>query len=663
MSVIVKLGLEYYPESDRSRAVGGGDLYVGNVDTDPTVAGNQKTVSALQENGTLVALTQPITLSAGGIPLYNGSPVSLYVDGVDYSVRINDINGAKIYYVPSYYDYTNSPFIPGNFYYPDYSEADQGVTGNDQTIKYYVDLIGATEKATIYLRHNSGSDTTTYTLTTSETIPANITLEFERGAIIDGVGTLTINGPLTTTINPIFGTSITVVFGYEAVMSPHWWGFDAAASAANNTTFMNSAFTAAGTGGTVEPSVPGAYSMNAFTISNSRVTFRSAQGNGNQIELVYSGASDFITLNGTATLINGFLLTGPDGAAGNGDTAIKINNSKSRHIVRNCVINNWDVGIHDDGFLNRIESNTISEFTTYGLEIDSTSSGHSRHNFITTEKGGSESAIYLNCTHWESYSDVIGNCDIGFYLKSIKALVVTGAHIETPTTADFYSTDGNSIATISGGRMEGTFRSGTSGSKGSFWILNGIIFETAPTFSNSLFSRVTVHNCDSFDISDITAEVGQVIWPEKEILDNYVIFSSTSGTGEDTLATIDVPQYAHNAFAGFKICAAGTKTGANGNKTLKWYWGVDAITFHAAANDENDWQLETTVLFFDNDSVRLMLRGYNNTTLIQDYSGISGNDLDAGDITTKLTAECAHADDEITLAFWRVEFLRKESVN
>lgn len=660
MTVIVKLGLEYYPESDRSRAVGGGDLYVGNVDTDPTVASNQKTVSALQENGTLVALTQPITLSAGGIPLYNGSPVSLYVDGVDYSIRINDVNGAKVYYVPSYYDYTNSPFIPGNFYYPDYSETDQGVTGNDQTIKYYVDLIGATEEATIYLRHNSGSDTTTYTLTTSETIPANITLKFERGAVINGAGTLTINGPLDAGFNSIFGTSITVVFGYEAVMSPHWWGFDAAASAANNTTFMNSAFTAAGTGGTVEPSIPGAYSMNAFTISNSRVTFRSAQRQGNQVELVYSGASDFISLTGTATIIDGFLLTGPDGAAGNGDTAIAIGNSKSRHIVRNCVINNWDVGIHDDGFLNLFEDNTISDFTTYGLQIDEVSSGNSKHNFITTSKGGTESAIYLNGTHWESYSDVIGNCDKGFHLKSLKNLSVIGAHIETPTTADFYSEDANSITNITGGRMEGNFRSGQSGAVGSLWNINGVNFESGPTFSNgSGTARLNIANVQSFVVSDITIDMKRVNWPDVEVTANEINNTVTSGTGEDDLKTATLLQYVHNSFAGFRLYAAGQKTGGNGNKTIKWHWGANEITFNVAANDTNEWQLKVTALFVDNDSLRVMLRGWNGTTLVQEYSLINGNDLDAGDIITKLTGECADGADVITQTMWRVELLRK----
>jgi len=64
-----------------------------------------------------------------------------------------------------------------NYYYPDYTEADHGVVGYGETINTFVDAIGS-NSATIFLKHNSESATTTYTLTTNETIPSNITLEF-----------------------------------------------------------------------------------------------------------------------------------------------------------------------------------------------------------------------------------------------------------------------------------------------------------------------------------------------------------------------------------------------------------------------------------------------------------------------------------------------------
>jgi hypothetical protein len=443
------------------------------------------------------------------------------------------------------------------------------------------------------------------------------------------------------------------------VVDAKWYGFSPSATAAVNATAIGSALTAAGTGGTVEVSVAGTYSCNAFTISNSRVTLRTPYGQGNLVNLSYSGTSDFITVSGTAVTIDGFLLTGPDGAAAAGDVGIKISDQKSRCVVQNCVLNDWDVGIEDDGFLNKIISNTINDFTTYGYQKDSTSSGFTQHNYITTSKGGSESAIYINGGHHESYSDVIGNCDKGFHFKDGKSLIIIGAHIETPTTADIYSEDASCTIHVMGGRMEGTFRSGESGSNATRWILDGTTFETAPTFSNSTYARIIVRNCGSFTLDDITATVEHVSWSDAENIDNSTTNAVTSGTGEDDLRSATITQYTHNSYAGFKVYAAGDKTGANGNKTLKWYWGTTAVTFHAAANDTNDWQMEATCLFQDNDDLHVMLRGYNDTTLVQHYSKINGEDLGAGNITTKITGECAHADDVITQSMWRVELIRK----
>jgi len=133
-------------------------------------------------------------------------------------------------------------------YFVDSTEADQGVataTG-DRTIKDHVDAIGATKKATIYLLHDFDADETDYTLTTSETIPDNITLEFENGAIIDGSGTLTINGPVVAGWHQIIGSSITVTFGAGSINSvcPEWWGAKGDGTT-NDATAINAMFAVA----------------------------------------------------------------------------------------------------------------------------------------------------------------------------------------------------------------------------------------------------------------------------------------------------------------------------------------------------------------------------------------------------------------------------------
>ena len=131
------------------------------------------------------------------------------------------------------------------YYYPDSTAADQGATGNSDTIKYAVDTI-STDRGTIYLRHNSGSATTTYTLTTSETIPKNVTLIKEPGVILDGAGTLTIEGQFEAGLNEAFGSSITVTFGdsYMDGVYPQWWEEDAGDGSTDCATAIQSAINA-----------------------------------------------------------------------------------------------------------------------------------------------------------------------------------------------------------------------------------------------------------------------------------------------------------------------------------------------------------------------------------------------------------------------------------
>lgn len=92
--------IAYFPDPDNGRPVSLGYIYIGVVDLDPEIEANRKEVTALQENGTEVTIPQPIRTNSGGQPVYNGSPVSLFVSG-NYSLKVLDKLGTQKNYIPN----------------------------------------------------------------------------------------------------------------------------------------------------------------------------------------------------------------------------------------------------------------------------------------------------------------------------------------------------------------------------------------------------------------------------------------------------------------------------------------------------------------------------------------------------------------------------------
>lgn len=127
---------------------------------------------------------------------------------------------------------------------PNAAATDQGATGNSDTIKYAVDTIGS-DTGTIKLLHNSSDATTTYTVTTAEVIPANIILEVENGALIDG--TLTIYSPAKIKAGAgqqIFAATATIAFTVKnGWVDPFWFGMvnDPADDSTDSGTALNAA--------------------------------------------------------------------------------------------------------------------------------------------------------------------------------------------------------------------------------------------------------------------------------------------------------------------------------------------------------------------------------------------------------------------------------------
>lgn len=100
--MIIRLPTGYFPLPDGSGPIALGKVYIGIVDTDPTIEANRLTVTVTQEDGTEVSIPstgQPLRLSAGGEFIYQGSIVKVTVP-TDFSIAVHDVNDAQQYYFP-----------------------------------------------------------------------------------------------------------------------------------------------------------------------------------------------------------------------------------------------------------------------------------------------------------------------------------------------------------------------------------------------------------------------------------------------------------------------------------------------------------------------------------------------------------------------------------
>lgn len=100
---IVTLGYEYFPDTDKSRAISNGSIFVGVVNLDPEILANQKQVTLRLEDNTEVQVSQPIKTNSGGLPVHVGQVATILVDG-SYAIKVLNQSGAQVFFNP---DVTN----------------------------------------------------------------------------------------------------------------------------------------------------------------------------------------------------------------------------------------------------------------------------------------------------------------------------------------------------------------------------------------------------------------------------------------------------------------------------------------------------------------------------------------------------------------------------
>jgi len=103
-NVVVSMPSQLFTLARSFKAAANGAIYIGLIDTDPTIPSNQIQVYLENEDGTHVAVSQPLAINAGGFPVYNGE-VAKFVTVKGHSMAVYDSYGTQQFYYPNVLKY------------------------------------------------------------------------------------------------------------------------------------------------------------------------------------------------------------------------------------------------------------------------------------------------------------------------------------------------------------------------------------------------------------------------------------------------------------------------------------------------------------------------------------------------------------------------------
>ncbi|WP_314721438.1 phage tailspike protein [Rahnella variigena] len=103
-NVVISMPSQLFTLARSFKAAANGKIYIGKIDTDPTIPSNQIQVYLQNEDGSTVPVAQPILINAGGYPVYLGQ-ISKFVTVEGHSMAIYDGYMIQQFYFPNVLKY------------------------------------------------------------------------------------------------------------------------------------------------------------------------------------------------------------------------------------------------------------------------------------------------------------------------------------------------------------------------------------------------------------------------------------------------------------------------------------------------------------------------------------------------------------------------------
>lgn len=108
-NVVVSMPSQLFTLARKFQAASNGKIFIGKIDTDPTLPENQIQVYIEKENGSLLKTTQPISINQAGFPVYNGQ-IAKFVTVEGHSMAVYDSYGVQQFYYPNVLKYDPDQF-------------------------------------------------------------------------------------------------------------------------------------------------------------------------------------------------------------------------------------------------------------------------------------------------------------------------------------------------------------------------------------------------------------------------------------------------------------------------------------------------------------------------------------------------------------------------
>lgn len=109
VNAVISMPGQLFTMARSFKAAANGKIYIGEIDTDPTNPVNQIQVYLENEDGSTVPVAQPLSINAGGYPVYNGE-IAKFVTDKGHSMTVLDAYDAQQFYFPNVLKYDPDQF-------------------------------------------------------------------------------------------------------------------------------------------------------------------------------------------------------------------------------------------------------------------------------------------------------------------------------------------------------------------------------------------------------------------------------------------------------------------------------------------------------------------------------------------------------------------------